>query len=523
MKKTIVSVLVLVGVIIIILFSLNSKEGIDIENQTLYSNTIDISREYIDLRLKTDDILLNTSSYSSYELWNKDILKIIDNWKDFELKTVSLEEQVVFYENKKISINFINKTETYSKEEISNVFDNAKAWQKIKTLAKYLWVDAKRAYKILQNDQEFVKADAWNEAGDTFKKLEVSAIVIKDGCKVAGFVGGIIISGWTAWITWAGVLGQTGIIVSGADLVLEIWEDSATIGLWDDSKVTKFFSSFRSITDPAASILSLWNIPGNLKTWFDKFGGIMFGADQLRSVVQDGKLLGINISDNSKIEISSLDKKDVKGWIEKETKNDWTEEDQEELDGFMDEYNKHILEEENNEIDIKMEESNETEEWTENQEIKWDNEQSNIKEDKYKRWEKVYAENGKAYISIIDSKEQNFLVSQTQFWKWEVVNYIPGEYIMGKGYNCYWTYYLNGVEVWSQKNTCAHTCSPVSYKHINGWTLKVELKVEFLKVKYGIDEFWNKKIDGKEIAETLIAEQFYEVLPTPVDTHVYWE
>jgi len=30
-----------------------------------------------------------------------------------------------------------------------------------------------------------VEADAWNDAGDTFQKLETSATLIKDTCKVA--------------------------------------------------------------------------------------------------------------------------------------------------------------------------------------------------------------------------------------------------------------------------------------------------------------------------------------------------
>jgi len=44
------------------------------------------------------------------------------------------------------------------------------------------------AFKILKNDQAQVEADAWNEAGNTLQTLETSATVIKDTCKVAGFI-----------------------------------------------------------------------------------------------------------------------------------------------------------------------------------------------------------------------------------------------------------------------------------------------------------------------------------------------
>ena len=113
---------------------------------------------------------------------------------------------------------------------------------------------------------------------NTFKKLEVSAIVIKDGCKVAGFIGAAAMTGGA---TAGASLGSAGVgsallggsagltegtimIIAGTDLMLEVSEDAATISLGDNSKVTKSISKIRSVTDPAASLLSIKDIPKNI-------------------------------------------------------------------------------------------------------------------------------------------------------------------------------------------------------------------------------------------------------------------
>ena len=366
MKKKIIIGGVIIIIVILVLFNIVGNQNKDSADVIMFKNTINISRSYVALRVKTDKILRGAKNYKNYDSWNKDMTELIANWKKLEEKAEKLESVASKYDQEKLTFNFVSVANAYTKEEISNVFDKAPAGKKIRTLAKYLGVDAKRAFKILKNDQEFVKADAWNKAGDTFKKLEASAVVIKDGCKVAGFVGAMAMTGGAAAGATVGSAGVgsaligggatltegTVMIVTGSDLMLEIGEDSATIGLGDNHKVTKMLSGIRSYTDPAASILSITDIPKNVSKGadlLDKVGVVLTEADQLRSMIQDGKLLGINIKPNSKVEAASIKKSEEKKWIKehrkdiktkakKDTNKDDEEYVSEDLDKWLEEF-----------------------------------------------------------------------------------------------------------------------------------------------------------------------------------------
>jgi hypothetical protein len=54
----------------------------------------------------------------------------------------------------------------------------------------------------------------------------------------------------------------------------------------------------RTITEPAASILTIANMPGNVSKAMEKISALSFAGDQIRSVVQDEKILGISIKIN---------------------------------------------------------------------------------------------------------------------------------------------------------------------------------------------------------------------------------
>ncbi len=337
MKKIII-VISLIFVLFFLVLSITKKEKNFVNEQIVYKNTINISRAYIALRIKTEKVLIKALEYGDYSSWNKDMNHLLDNWKNLEAKANILEIQANFSNKEKVSFKLINETKAYTKNEISNVFDKAPAGKKIRTLAKYLGVDAKRAYEILKNDQEFVKADAWNEAGDAFKKLETSAVVIKDGCKITGYIGAVAITGGavagatlgsagvgTALVGGSATFAETtGLVVTGTDLVLEIGEDTAIIALGDNHQTVEAFSNMRKYTDPAASILSLTDISQNVSKGakiLDKVGVVLMEIDQIRSILQDGKLLGINVKSDSKIEVASLEKGEEKKWIKNNLKN----------------------------------------------------------------------------------------------------------------------------------------------------------------------------------------------------------
>ncbi|MDD3301975.1 MAG: hypothetical protein PHN31_00325 [Candidatus Gracilibacteria bacterium] len=323
MKRKLKVILFLVFVIIIILtvfiFS-RLNNGIN-EEQTMLEKTYVISKQYVSLRYQTDNILRNAKTYKYYETWSNEMTVLISKWEQLDKDALELEKLASKISEEKISFNLILKTNAYTKQEISDVFDKAPAGKKIKTLAKFLGVDAKKAFQILKQDQAQVEADTWNEAGNTFQNLETSATILKDYCKVAGFVGGVIVSGGTAGFVGASTLGQVAVVVAGADLTLEVTDDAAKIALGNNNKISEIVGDVRIVTEPFATVLTITNIPGNLDKGIDKFNAVMVALDQFNSAVQDGKAVGIKLpvytKDNTKqkIEVSILEKNDLEKWI----------------------------------------------------------------------------------------------------------------------------------------------------------------------------------------------------------------
>ncbi len=139
----------------------------------------------------------------------------------------------------------------------------------------------------MQQAQAGITADAWNEAGDTFQKLETSATLIKDGCKVAGFVGGIAVGGGVASLAGKSLLSQATVVVGGADLILEVTDDAAKIALGNHNQVSSFVGNVRTVTEPLANILTITDIPNNLDSGFDKFSAVMVALDSFRGAAQE--------------------------------------------------------------------------------------------------------------------------------------------------------------------------------------------------------------------------------------------
>lgn len=319
MKKIIVSVVVLLFLIFGTFILLNQSRDTDKE-QLVLEQTNNISRDYISLRYQTDNILINAESYASYEDWNEDMTALILSWETLEERAVSLELSAAVMSAEKVSLKLIAPVLAYDNQEISNVFDRAPAGKKILTLAKYLGVDAQKAYQILKNDQAQVEADAWNEAGDTFQKLETSAVVIKDAAKVTGFVGTIVMTGGTSAIASSGIIGQAAVVVSGADLVLEITDDSAKIALGNNNKISAIAGDVRVVSEPLSSLLMISTLPNNLVKGIDKLNAVSFGLDQFNSAVQEGKVIGIKLPTpkeqaNQSAKAAVLEKSELEQWL----------------------------------------------------------------------------------------------------------------------------------------------------------------------------------------------------------------
>lgn len=287
-------------VFVVVIFALGAGFlFITFQNQTeqkVLESTYNISKEYLLLRYRTDNILVNAKNYSDYSTWKDDMTKLLKDWENLEEKSQKLENSAVKV-SEVVAINFklVQTVHAYSAKEISNIYDKAPKFKGISTLANHLGVDAKRAQAILNKAQAEISADVFTEEGDAFETLENTAIVVKDGCKVVGFVGGVVLTGGAAGLATAGTLTQVGVVVVGADLALEVTEDGAQIAFGDRNKVTSFVKGVRTVTEPIATVITISNVPGNLGNAFGKFDSVMVGLEQFRDTAQEGKVVGVDL------------------------------------------------------------------------------------------------------------------------------------------------------------------------------------------------------------------------------------
>jgi hypothetical protein len=277
-------------------------------------------------------------------------------------------------------------------------------------------------------------------------------------------------------------------------------------------------SGVRTYTDPAASILSLTDIPKNIAKGaklLDKVGVVLTQIDQIRSMTQDGKLLGINITPDSKIEVAVIEEGEVKKWID-ENKTENAEEDA--FDDWMDSFDD--LSDWMDDFDVEIEEIDD--------EIVDDEEEEKINEDaeenaKDEDSKKVYTKDGK--VSVWIARPHGALSSGgTQLWEVKVDGYeyygTDNTYVgENRGYKCYWDYYTEyapGAEPWMNTGGCKSTHGVPGRNIFVGepsGELKAVVRVEFLEQDYGTDEWGNRVQKGKKVVETVTLEETYEIIP----------
>jgi len=312
--------LIIVGVVVIILgfFFLRreSKSGLD---QVVYKDTLSISKEYTLLRYRTENVLEKAREYQDYDKWNQEMTAVIEGWEKLENEVLELEKNADKLVNEKTAFNLTKDIYAYDSVEVQKVINSAPMGKQVRTLAKHLGVDVKMAQLILNQTQDQVTREAYGEEGDVFETCEQNSMRIKNGAKVTVFVGGVVLTGGMAGVATSGVVAKTALVVSGADLVLEVADDEAKIALGDKNKVSEMVGKMRTVTEPAASILTLVNIPGNVSKAMEKISAVSFVGDQIRSVAQDEKVLGISIKTDDKGEtkasIAGLSEEEVPQWM----------------------------------------------------------------------------------------------------------------------------------------------------------------------------------------------------------------
>lgn len=350
-KKILIAIAVVL-VLVVGFFSLKKENKTSTFDQEVYEETISISKKYTLLRYQTGNVLEKAKEYGDYDKWNQEMTVIIEAWKSLESDALGLEEKANKLASEKTALNLIKDTYAYDSVEIQKVIENAPVGKQIRTLSKHLGVDAKMAQLILNQTQDQITREAYGEEGDVFATCEQNSMRIKNGAKVTIFVGGIALTGGASAVATSGVVAKTALVVGGADLVLEVTDDEAKIALGDRNKVSEMVGKVRTVTEPTASILTIVNIPGNITKAVDKISVLSFAGDQIRSVVQDEKVLGISIKTDEKGEVKAV----VSGLTETEL-TEWKKENNastiqpiEEIIKQIEEENK---EEENQSTDVK--------------------------------------------------------------------------------------------------------------------------------------------------------------------------
>jgi len=340
-------VLLIVGGWLFINYSMGNLNREDIVLQETY----DISKDYLSLRYRTDKLLTNAKEYSDYSSWDKDMNILIQDWENLGRQSQELEGSAVKIADT-IAVNFhiVKTANAYSTKEINNIYDKAPKFKGIATLAKHLGVDAKRVQMILDQAQAETSSEVFIEEGDAFENLENTAIVVKDGCKVAGFVGTVVLTGGAAGgFAAAGTLTQVGTVIVGADLALEVTEDSAQIAFGDRNKISSLVKDVRTVTEPIASVITITSIPGNLGSAYGKFDSVMVGLEQFRESAQEGKIIGVDLRNfeyqkpfqrirqakyPSTVTVAEMEKAEVEDWL-KSLNKEYKPMTQEEVEEFL--------------------------------------------------------------------------------------------------------------------------------------------------------------------------------------------
>ena len=138
-------------------------------------------------------------------------------------------------------------------QDVVDTANNAQGGQRLKTLAKHLGTDCKRAFLILQQANDMLEGGAYEDLGDLYNKAYQTAYALKAAGTTAGFTIGVITAAPAA-TTAGAVLSTGGTIFSGVNTVLEVSAAGAVIYNNGDDNVGR---PLRSHCPPSPSVRSL--------------------------------------------------------------------------------------------------------------------------------------------------------------------------------------------------------------------------------------------------------------------------
>ncbi len=81
------SLLLLFGIIVLSFMGFFLLKNNDKTEQIVYEDTLKISKEYLGLRYKTENVLVNAKDYESYDAWSAEVESIIQEWEELGAKS----------------------------------------------------------------------------------------------------------------------------------------------------------------------------------------------------------------------------------------------------------------------------------------------------------------------------------------------------------------------------------------------------------------------------------------------------
>ena len=208
-------------------------------------------------------------------------------------------------------------------ENITKMYDEAPYGKGIRTLAEQLNVDSKKAYAQLQQAQEILKSDAYNDFADYADACYKTAKVLKTAGTGAQLYLSVV-TGGGATSTIANVMEKGGIVINGINTLCEVGSTSSILIVGDDNCVSQACDDFEDAVAPIGNIIGLYgithadyaeNLGANLTDAFSYVSG--FYSDLFR----DNKLFGGTFTNTKNgIEFTMFDKMLGLGKSEEEIK-----------------------------------------------------------------------------------------------------------------------------------------------------------------------------------------------------------
>lgn len=243
----------------------------------------------------TDKVLTTNPELTTYKKWQKTVDQAEESWEALDDVLTILEEQVdedtfetMFKKHETHSGVFSSFTSyAFDSEEIINRFDSAEAGQRLKAVAEFLRKDMKYAQQALKMANGEITAESWNNYADTVHKFEAAARLTKTVAQSAAlYLGSPATS----------VLEGTAFVVSGASLIWQGTDDFCFIYMGSDYDQSEFVANLQSVTDFVAPIaftsgLLTMDFTKDKEAVLSIFGA----ANELRNIIQDGKIAGIQL------------------------------------------------------------------------------------------------------------------------------------------------------------------------------------------------------------------------------------